>query len=161
MVKKFSVGIPDDLATRLEPFKDKISPTAVFQEAMAARIGAFEERKKRMEGEDMEAIIERLRKQKAESDKNLFADGEEIGMDFAKSADYDELKYAATVMATSTEPWQLAFARDGILGDYFDDLEDDEGYPLFANMPPADVETWFRGWCASVRQFWDKVSASL
>lgn len=155
MVKKFSVGIPDDLAERLEPFKENISPTAVFQEAMAARIEAFESRKNRMKGEDMEAIINRLRKQKEESENSVYKQGEEEGLDFAKTADYDELKYGATVLAEIPDPERLAFDRDGMLSDYFEGLDE------LADLDEEETKVWLRGWCAAVEQFWDEVSGKL
>jgi len=170
MVKKFSVGIPDEMAERLEPFKDSISPTAVFRQAMDEAITKrenFKERMDKLEGtqkegaEQMQEIIERLKKQKAEFENTLFDEGEEYGLDFAKSADYEDLKYAAMVIADDCEPVSKALERDGQLEDYFEGLEDEEGNELIKNMDETDLEKWIQGWCHAVREFWNKVSSQL
>lgn len=118
------------------------------------------------EANEMEAIIERLREQKAKSvasDKEL---GEKEGKSFAKSADYDDLKAAVDLagrIVTFYQEYNYVDYDDlrsnDVLEEYFKDLEDNEHvkfecddrepYPL-----KSSSEQWVLGWCVGVRDFW-------
>ncbi|MBR3663577.1 MAG: hypothetical protein IKN64_02865 [Desulfovibrio sp.] len=161
MTKKFSVGISDSLAARLEPFKDKISPTAVFQNAMEKQIETLEQQKKRLEGEDMEAIIERLRKEKAEYEDTKFDEGEEEGYEFAKSASYEELLYAATTLAETCDLAERDLFKDALLGGYFASLEDENGDNLLKVLDEEAYGKWLAGWAYGVSAFWREVGSKI
>ena len=97
MVKKFSVGIPDELAERLEPFRDKISPTAVFQCAIADAVDREEALQKARaeylpDQKGMDAIVQRLKVEKENRGKAFYEAGEKEGVAFARVAKYEELK---------------------------------------------------------------------
>ena len=164
MVKKFSVGISDELAARLEPFKGRYSPTAVFQKAMedqAEKLEALQKARKAIEegmpeGDDMDAIIKRLEQERTESEDRSFNSGEKEGLAFAKIANYETLKYAATVLAETCDLAERDLTRDSMLGDYFQNLIDDDD-----NLAGELSEKWLQGWAWSLRTFWDKLPSNL
>ena len=117
------------------------------------------------EGDEMEAVIERLREQKAKSvstDREL---GEAEGKRFAKKADYDDLKAAVdlveNLLSFYNEHNYLSYSylcEKEELEDYFNglaekgmrfDADDYEPYPLKEN-----ALQWIFGWCDGVRNFW-------
>ena len=98
MSVKFNVSIPDDLQKEIEPYLDRIRPSKVFQEALMAQISKFRERERALpKGETMDAIIERLRREKRESESHDYEDGKTEGLRVIQGVSYDEVKSAVRI----------------------------------------------------------------
>lgn len=80
--------------------------------------------------------------------------GELEGAHFATNANDEQLKYAATVIATSSKPVKQAFDRDGLLYSYFCGLVDSNSNGVFDNMSADEKEAWMQGWCDFVLHLW-------
>lgn len=174
MVKKFSVGISDELVARLEPFKGKYSPTAVFQKAMEKQAANLEKWSTLMpKGEEMDAIVEKLRKQKEEAEAQDYELGRDEGLKIAKSVDYEDLKAALKLIEEVEKIYkEYNYIQSDILfnddawGDYFSD-SDNCHYELEA-LADSSVGSlthasgkWFEGWRDGVTAFWDSLPEDL
>ncbi len=107
------------------------------------------------------AVIDRLRAQKAEHLDKLFDEGEGYGGDFCVNAEYEALQFAATVIAEDCDPVQKAFEEGNPLCDYFNGLLDTDGNRVFVNLDPEETDAFLRGWCYTVRKFWEETTPML
>jgi hypothetical protein len=106
-------------------------------------------------------VIDRLRAQKTEHLRKFFEEGEGYGGDFVINADYEQLKYAATVIAGDIDPVQRAFEEGGLLEPYFWGLVDADGNGVFDSKEADETAAWMQGWCSTVRETWKEVSPKL
>ncbi len=114
----------------------------------------------------MEAIIARLRREKAEVQTDYFSKGKEDGLRWAKAASYTDLEYARNFDPAGEDGRYdpTIPLHDDFLGHYFiDALEAD---PL--TFPGHDedelnelAKKWLDGWIEAVRQFWHEVSDKI
>ncbi|MBM4327061.1 MAG: hypothetical protein FJ118_07840 [Deltaproteobacteria bacterium] len=167
-MKKFNLSVPDHLAEKIEQRREQLgSLSAIFQQAVAARIRRKEEFEERLKGdEDMEKIIERLKREKAGLQTDYRKKGAEEGLRWAKAASYNELEYARRFDPTDEEGlYDPAIPlHDDLLGHYFiDALEADP----FTN-PEWDedelnefAKRWLQGWLEAVKDFWAQVEERL
>lgn len=168
MVKKFNLSVPDDLAEKIEQRRDHLgSLSAIFQEAVAERIKKKEEFEERLKGDDdMEQIIERLRREKMQAQTDYHEKGREAGLCWAKAASYSDLEYARKFDPTDRDGLYdpTIPLHDNVLGHYFiDALEADT-----LTNPEADedelndfAKQWLDGWLEAVREFWAAVKDRL
>jgi hypothetical protein len=173
MVKKFTLSAPDELAEKIEEHRGSLGNlSAIFQEAVKTKIEKKEEFKLRVkETKDMPAIIERLRTEKMEAERNFFEKGKTDGLQWAQSASYTDLKYASQCNGVTDEfghYTQESVFEAEVLGDYFresimsdpfmaldpDSLCPSDGIPDFA-------EDWLEGWFDGVQDFWEEVEDKL
>lgn len=168
MVRKFNLSVPDDLAKKIEERRNILgSLSAIFQEAVAARIKKQEEFEARLEGdEEMEQIIQRLRREKARLQGDYLVKGREAGLRWAKAASYPDLEYARRFVPTDRDGVYdpTIPLHDDILGHYFiDALEADD-----LTNPESDEDQlnefaiqWLTGWLDAVRDFWTTIEDRL
>lgn len=166
MAKRITVSVPDELGEQIDKWKGEISPSAIFQSAMEEAIAKKEGFLKRIhQGEDMNAIIERLRQEKKEEENIYFEKGKEDGLDWAKAASYSELKYATEGCDMTEEGYTCQSVRyDKILGPYWNSQMTHD--PLMRGADDDDfvndeMEAWLNGWFEAVEQFWNEVSDKL
>jgi hypothetical protein len=168
MVKKFNLSVPDDLAEKIEQRRDQLgSLSAIFQEAVAAMVKKKEEFEERLKGDDdMEQIIERLRREKLQAQTDYHETGREEGLRWAKAASYTDLEHARKFdprdedgVYDPTIP-----LHDDVLGHYFIDAM--EADPL--TNPETDEDElndfarqWLDGWLEAVQEFWSAVKDKL
>ncbi len=168
MVKKFNLSVPDDLAEKIEQRRDQLgSLSAIFQEAVAAIIGKKEEFEERLKGDDdMEQIIERLRREKLQAQTNYHEKGREDGLRWAKAASYTDLEHARKFDPSDEDGVYdpTIPLHDDVLGHYFIDAM--EADPL--TNPEADEDElndfarqWLDGWLEAVRELWAAVKDRL
>jgi flagellar biosynthesis chaperone FliJ len=162
MVQRVTISVPDDLYVKMQKWRKEFNFSQVFQTAMSDLIEKKENFLNRVkETENMEAIIERLKKQKADYQSDLNEDGKNEGLSFAKSADYDDLIYALN--ARIYDAWD----RDSQLEDYWKDtcegLEESFGIKVTDDLgePTDEFEEWFEGWKEGVEAFWGEVEDKL
>lgn len=167
-MRKFNLSVPDALAKKILEHRDYLgSLSAIFQEAVSERIRKKEEFEARLKGdEDMDAIIERLRKEKAVAQTDYREKGKLEGLAWSKAASYTDLDYARKFEPTDEhgmyEPGIPL--HDDVLGHYFIDAL--EANPL--TDPGDDVDElnefaqeWLKGWLEAVRSFWDQITEKL
>lgn len=179
MTKKITISVPDELHEKMTIWRDHFNFSKVFQDAVGGLIKQKEDFKKRLKGkeQEMEAIIERLKREKEESDHEWIDQGKLDGLDFAKSAHYDELQYALrweTVKEIQEKadgyPLNYSPAEDDVLGDYFRDIIMDEDIlePLGMEesspgnyAPNQAYAEWENGWKEGIKEFWNEIKSKL
>ncbi len=167
-MKKFNLSVPDALARKIDDRRDQLGNlSAIFQNALAEKIMKQEEFEERLKGDqDMEAIIARLKREKAQFQNDYFSKGREDGLRWAKAASYKDLEYARRFdpkgkdgLYDPTIP-----LHDDVLGHYFiDALEAD---PLTDPGYDEDelneyAKKWLDGWVEAVHRFWQEVSDKI
>lgn len=177
MVKRYNVSVSDELAERIDSWKDKISPSAVFQGAMEKAIDSEERFQNRVKGNDMTAIIERLKQEKQEAEGDYRDQGKGYGLEWAKDARYRDLR---RVVSTKIEIERFYDQWGRIGGEYIyaDDAIVDDGVREAFNANPILGETsemhgitghylsteaseWLMGFLEGVQAFWDEVEDKL
>lgn len=86
---RVTVYVPDDLAEEAEGRKDALNLSQIFQQALRYELAKLKRLEKGQD--DMQALIERLRAEKAESEGQAMAEGRAEAESWVKSATYDEL----------------------------------------------------------------------
>ncbi len=169
MVKRFSVSVPDELGERFELFKDKMSPSTIFQKALEIAV-AREERMAQTitEGIDMAEIIERLKTEKAEVVQEMYNKGRKDGAEWAKNSHYLDLSEAIK--------FEIPVDGYGNLMDFSDHRDDEHTLPYLLsefyndhpNLAPNDegllsneAEQYINGLFVSINDFWDQVKDQL
>lgn len=163
MAAKFTASVPDALMERMEKWKGSFNWSRLFQDAVTEAITKKEEFQKRMEGEkgDMQAIIERLKKEKEQAEKEWYEQGKTDGLEWAKAASYDELLYAVAEFPIRDSRIDVDYdflTGDDVLGDWFKEsldiyMEEQKRKPMFADY---DL-----GWREAVSDFWNEVKDKI
>jgi len=168
MVRRFSVSCSDELGNSLDRYKEKLSPSAIFQSAAEVAVEREERLSKELNKDvDMDAIVERLRQEKKETTKGIYEQGRKDGMRWAKSAHYDDLVSVVKFEPPYEDGQMLDFSGDDndciadILKDFFEEYpqyntqEDDAGY-----LHDEAVE-YVTGYLEGVGDFWKEVESKL
>ena len=169
MVKKFNLTVSDELAEKIDDQRAKLGNlSALFQEAVSAKIRKQEEFKMRMEkGESMEATIERLKAEKAEAENDYRNAGVKAGLDWAKSSSYTDLQYMLgfnpSVGIIGFNHYINDLTGDDVLGEWFqDEFDKDCSMTSDEDGRLNDLaEQWFEGWKEGVKIFWAEVEGKL
>lgn len=157
MAKKVTISIPDMLHEKLEKWRESFNLSKMFQDAVSEAIQKKEEFQKRIQEDlDLGQTIERLRKEKMQSEGNYFESGKNDGIQWAKTSHYDDLQYALNW----NDPENAT--KDKILGDYFCHIHDSNR--LFNSNIHSNPEYFFnylRGWKEGIELFWEEVREKL
>lgn len=157
MAKKVTISIPDMLHEKLEKWRESFNLSKMFQDAVVEAIQRKEEFQKRIrEDLDLGQIIERLRREKMQSEKNSLEDGKNDGILWAKTAHYDDLQYALHW----SDPENAA--KDPVLGDYF--TANPTLTRLLQNSTYSNTKyaiSYLSGWKQGVLQFWEEIREKL
>lgn len=160
-----------DYVTRVAHLK-RITNETQFQSLMCGcpvRITSPETRRplKHMKGEDdMESIVSRLTRQKAELENDYYEKGLQEGLQWAKSASYLELDSASKLVLTDENGhYELRkLFRHEVLGDYFSTsissdvaMAPEEGDDLLNEF----ATEWLVGWWEAVDRFHSEVMKKL
>lgn len=157
MAKKVTISIPDMLHEQLEKWRESFNLSKMFQEAVREAIQRKEDFQKRIrEDLDLGQIIERLRREKLQSEGNYLETGKNDGIQWAKNAHYDHLKYALhwTDLENAT--------KDIILGHYFTEVFT-ANHPLELNTYPSSeyLLNYLKGWKQGIEFFWAEIKEKL
>jgi len=161
MARKITISVPENLYERMARWKDSLNFSHVFQKAISAVIEKKEDFQERIQQElDQTAIIERLRQEKAASENDYFEQGRQDGLQWAKSAHYDDLQYAL-LWIPDDRP-----TSDKILGDYFaEKIAADDIMDYAVGNDPVCVNEFVRiyldGWKEGVSELWAEVRDRL
>ena len=92
-MSRISVSLPDELTARLDPVKEKINVSQVCREALERQIAALE-RASGQDGEelDCDALISRLREERATANGGFEQLGNSNAMSWVKTASYQDIK---------------------------------------------------------------------
>lgn len=157
MAKKVTISIPDMLHEKLEQWRESFNLSKMFQDAVVDAIQKKEEFQKRIrEDLDLGQIVERLRREKMQSETNSLEAGKNDGICWAKTAHYDDLQYALHW----SEPENVA--KDPVLGHYF--TTNPTLTRLTHNNTYSDTKyalSYLRGWRQGVAQFWEEIREKL
>lgn len=157
MAKKVTISIPDMLHEKLEDWRESFNLSKMFQDAVSEAIQKKEEFQKRIrEDLDLGQIVERLRKEKLQSEGNFLETGKKDGILWAKNAHYDHLQYALRWNDLDNA------GKDEILGEYF--TEKFAANPHFHNNTYRNSEyllNYLKGWKQGLDFFWTEIKEKI
>jgi len=157
MTRKITLSIPDMLYEKMEEWRQSFNFSKMFQDALAEAINKKEEFQRRLrEDHDMAAIIDRLKHEKKQAEGNYSENGHLKGLQWAKSAHYNDLIYALG-LSSSKE-----MAVDEMLGSYFSGLFSSDH---LMETTPDGVNKYGKlfldGWRRGVRDFWNEIKEKI
>ncbi len=158
MAKRVTVSIPDLLHEKMEQWRESFNLSKMFQEAVADAIQKKEEFQRRIrEDREMGEIIERLKKEKARSERNCFDRGRDDGFLWARSAEYDDLIYGLNWKGQDNA------LRDRVLGPYFFERAVKNGLVDEQDGTPNEnyLRVYVDGWKKGLVEFWEAVKDKL
>lgn len=154
MSKRVTLSIPDTLYRKLEEWRDSFNLSRVFQDALAEMIRRKENLVEHLQA-DLPQIIDRLKKEKKETESSWEHLGREKGMQWARGAHWLDLKKMLSRDVESLIGNSTDFPAP------FRKVLDQEA----ADAASADREEFFRsftgGWFKGVRDFWALVEDKL
>jgi hypothetical protein len=158
MTKKVTLSVSDELSEKMEKWKDSFNFSGIFQEAITEAIQRKEDFQKRLkEDPKMNEIIERLRKEKAESEKEWFEIGKTEGLEWAKVSSYDELQIVLTADGDEI-PMDLLNKNDDVNEEWFQE----QVYDYYVLPRDTIADTRFQaGFMRGVREFWKEVANKI
>ncbi len=174
MAKRITISVPDKLHEKIEEWRSSINFSKEFQKHITGLIEKKEHYQKKLKGEDMAQIIERLKEQQDESQGDLRFFGKNEGLSWAKSAHYNDLQYVLKwdggIMPDQYDNEELHLYFHSLItkGDYYSDhrhqaalliqYNEDQFHDHWLN---EHGEIFLDGWLEGVNDFWDEVSDKL
>ena len=157
MTRKITLSIPDMLHEKMEEWRKSFNLSKMFQEALSDAIQKKEAFQRRLqEDHDMVDIIERLRYEKMQSEGNYSENGRLKGIEWAKSAHYDDLMYVIELTPVTrmiSDP-RMEMYFSGIIG------KD----PLMEASTEAinkHARLFIEGWHRGVTELWNEIKEKL
>ncbi len=159
MTKRVTLSVSDELSERMEKWKDAFNYSGIFQEAVTVTIQRKEDFQKRLkEDPKMEQIIERLKKEREESEQDLLVLAKDWGLEWAKLAHYDELR-SIVKSPNSSNTAYIMFMTDQTTENYEWLMENLEQYEMVV-QDDLD-ESFFEAFAEGVEEFWNEVEDKL
>ncbi len=156
MAKKVTISIPDMLHEKLEKWRESFNLSKMFQDAVVDAIQRKEEFQKRIrEDLDLGQIVERLRREKMQSERNSLEEGKTDGILWAKTAHYDDLQYALHWTGLEKS------AKDPVLGHYFASNPTLTRLQQSSTYSDTYALSYLSGWKQGVLQFWEEIREKL
>ena len=157
MARKVTVSIPDMLYEKMERWRRSFNLSKMFQDAVADAIQKKEDFQKRIQEDlDLGEVVERLRKEKAQSEGDFFDTGRHDGVLWGKSAAYDDIMYALSWEDINAAP------LDGILGAYFRErFEHSKLMNIQNELMNEYARLYVRGWQKGLQEFWEEIKDKL
>ena len=157
MTRKITLSIPDMLYEKMEEWRQSFNFSKMFQDALAEAINKKEEFQRRLqEDHDMSAIIDRLKHEKKQAEGNYSENGHLRGLQWAKSAHYNDLIYALGLSSA------IEMTEDDTLGSYFSDiLSSDNLMEKTADGVNKYGRLFLDGWRRGVRDFWNEIKEKI
>ncbi len=149
MSRKITISVPDFLYQKIDAWRQSFNLSRIFQEAISEAIKKKEEFQKRIsEDFNIPEIIERLKKEKFESEDTWHRKGERSGLEWARRAHYLDLKNVLR------QPVEAFAGHGGSLRDYFK--------RTFQQEKPGQYRKFFlSGWKHGVSDFWNIIKDKL
>ena len=157
MAQKITLSIPDLLHEKLKEWRTSFNFSKMFQETVTDAIQKKEEFQKRFSKDyNMSEIIKRLKQEKLIWEKQYYKLGKEEGLQWAKTAHYEDLLYVLQFNGT------YELISDTKMRDYFDKIYQSTELAKQSNSGPIDHEQMFReGWFKGVFEFWNHIKEKL
>ncbi len=157
MTQKVTLSIPDMLHDKLNKWRKSFNLSKMFQDALLDAIQRKEEFQKRiMQDFDMSDIINRLKKEKIESEKNYLEMGIHKGLEWAKRAHYEDLVYAVGF----ENPYNIV--KDSKFSHYFTEIFNSDRLINFSQENYNQYAKKFvDGWCKGVSDFYNEIVEKL
>ena len=159
---KITLSVPDELYEKMKEWKSSLNFSRVFQNAVSGMIQRKEELTYRIRKEmDFSAIVDRLKKEKMDLEFNFMEWGKNDGLEWCKTAHYQELQYALALASYEDA------VHDEKLGGYFSDMFEKYKTQLATTGKKAQdavngfAEKYLRGWKEGVELFWHEVKNKL
>lgn len=140
---RLNITIPDELYRALGRWRSRVNISRVCQEAIAREVAKLEELPRA--ATELEALVERLRREKAGADQFWFAQGVTEAIAWTRDAPYEELRRWGE--AGGEEAPRLA---DGCRG-----LQN--ALRRYRQDPAFAKKTYVEGWVAGAREVWQRV----
>ncbi len=164
MSKKVTISVPDGLHKKMEQWRESFNFSQVFQKSVSELIRKREDLKKRIDKDtEMKEIIERLRKEKLESDYNYYEEGRNEGFKWAKAAHYNEL-----IFALAWDPRQGLPEKTGegqMLREYISDMIKNDKLMEFNSQAKEGLNeyalTYITGFKEGIHPLWDEIKEQL
>ena len=150
-----TISIPDPLAKRLEPLKDRINVSLICQTALEARVETYERIAALSEEDVMEKLVQRLRIEKEQSSEWSYQKGGEDGQKWA----IEDATFGELVEWSNSELVRNTF-RDGVP---FPESEEAQGWHQGTEDMARDMGEFFnhdayaQGFLESVGGVWEQV----
>jgi hypothetical protein len=164
MSKKVTISVPDGLHQKMEKWRESFNFSQIFQKAVSELIKKREDLKKRI-GKDTEIkeIIERLRKEKVESEGSYYEDGRSDGFKWAKAAHYNELIFAIAWDPRQGLPDKIGEGQ--MLREYFSDTIKNDKFMEFNSQAKEEMNeyalTYITGFKEGLQLLWDEIKEKL
>ncbi|MBC8440473.1 MAG: hypothetical protein H8D87_12430 [Deltaproteobacteria bacterium] len=157
MAQKITLSIPDLLHEKLKEWRTSFNFSKMFQETVTDAIQKKEEFQKRFSKDyNMSEIIKRLKQEKLIWEKQYYKLGKEEGLQWAKTAHYEDLLYVLQFNGT------YELISDTKMRDYFDKIYQSTELAKQSNSGPIDHEQMFlEGWFKGVFEFWNHIKEKL
>lgn len=157
MSKKITISVPDFLHDKIEKWRGSFNLSRIFQEAVSEAIKKKEELGIHLKKEiNIPEIVERLKKEKKESEKKYFEEGEKSGLEWASRAHYQDLKKAlhhpVESLMKQGENFHNYFRT--VLGNIKKQYENEEDSGKYHRL-------FLAGWKQGVKNFWDSIKGKL
>ena len=157
MSKKITISVPDFLHNKIEMWRGSFNLSRLFQDAVSDAIKKKEEFTRQLKNDvNITEIVERLKKEKKESEERYFEDGEQSGIEWARRAHYRDLKIALHKSADELIKQGENFQN------YFKTLMN---HKKLQNLHDDDVKNYRRlfmdGWKRGVKEFWDSIKNKI
>ena len=170
MTKKITLSMPDDLHEKMLEYKDRFNFSKIFQDVISEKIRSKEDFKNKIKGApDMDETIERLKTEKLETINDLYENGKNDGLVFARNASYGDLIQVVNVKSMSESNEVLVSwdpSESELLGDVYEQAFED--YELlgmvqtrFGFIPNAFFAKWEAGFFEGIREFYHEVEDKI
>lgn len=141
---KVTISVPDELHRSLERFRERLKISKICQDALAKEIAKLEQLPRG--ALELEELVERLRHEKADADRQWFAQGVTDGISWTRGASYPELLAAAdTDRALGKE------GRSAVRA----------GMKRYQADPGFDEESYVAGWRTAAAEVWARVKETV
>ena len=157
MAQKVTLSIPDMLSKKLDKWRKSFNLSKMFQDALLEAIQKKEEFQKRiLQDFDMSEIINRLKKEKFESEKNYLEMGIYKGLEWAKRAHYEDLVYAVGFENSYN------IVKDSKFNYYFNEIFNSDHLINFSQEHfNQHAKKFMDGWCKGVSDFYNEIVEKL
>ncbi|MBN1472443.1 MAG: hypothetical protein JW925_11735 [Syntrophaceae bacterium] len=159
---KITISVPDELYEKMKEWKSSLNFSKVFQNAVSGMIQKKEALTSKLKKEvDFSSIVARLKKEKVDYEFNIAECGKKDGLEWCKTAHYQELQYALGIVSSKNPD------LDEELGDYFSHMFKKYKKQVMASGKKAQdalsdfSEKYRKGWKEGVELFWSEVKNKL
>lgn len=158
MARKVTISVPDDLYEKMSQWRDSFNFSRIFQQAITGAIRKRERFRASLKDDlDMSAIVERLKREKKELEKNFREIGKRDSLEWIKTAHFKEINYVLSWKPPKNP------CSDETLGDYFSHALKLDRLKKKFNLAHAQdnfsefIAKYLDGWKEGVQDFWHEV----